>query len=387
MNLRRMLVIALLVGILLTTSFVSAQGGDPVELVFWFHTHPPMVDLNIALIEEYMELNPNVTIEYEVIPNNQFFEKMMVSMSTGVGPDIINMGNSQMVSDYIPNGLVTEVGYAAMGYDTMDDLLAQYVPAGLVGAMVDGKYYGIPSEFNTDLLMIYVPDLVEAGYPADWAPVTWDELGEVAGSLSKFDESGNQTHRGFDLVYLHAGWYSNQFQTLANQTGCTYYNEEMTESTINSPECVAAAQIWRDMIFEYQAANPALSARESTVPLQDYIDGTVSMTFVQPWGMELVREGDPDRWENTALVPLPQYDPENPKTKVNAYYWGVNADSENPEEAWKFVNFLATHPGRWLLEVNFLQANANMAELPEAADFPYSDSWMTALEPGEFFQL
>jgi multiple sugar transport system substrate-binding protein len=141
------------------------------------------------------------------------------------------------------------------------------------------------------------------------------------------------------------------------------------------------------MIFEYQAANPALSARESTVPLQDYIDGTVSMTFVQPWGMELVREGDPDRWENTALVPLPQYDPENPKTKVNAYYWGVNADSENPEEAWKFVNFLATHPGRWLLEVNFLQANANMAELPEAADFPYSDSWMTALEPGEFFQL
>ncbi len=259
MKLRKVLFIALLVGMLLTTSFASAQGSDPVKLVFWFHTHPPMVDLNAALIEEYMELNPNVTIEYEVIPNNQFFEKMIVSMSTGVGPDIINMGNSQMVSDYIPAGLVDEVDYAAMGYATMEDLLAQYVPSGLVGAMVDGKYYGIPSEFNTDLLAIYVPDLVEAGYPADWAPTTWDELGEVAGALSKFDANGNQTHRGFDLVYLHAGWYSNQFQTLANQTGCTYYNDDMSESTINAPECVAAAQIWRDMIFKYQAANPALS--------------------------------------------------------------------------------------------------------------------------------
>src|SRR5690606_15893997 len=288
-------------------------------------------------------------------------------------------------SDYVPRNLVTEVDYAAMGYDSMEDLLAQYVPNALSGAVVDGRYYGIPSEINTDMLAIYTPDLVEAGYPEDWAPTTWEELGEVAGALSKFDENGNQTHRGFDLVYLHAGWFSNQFQTLAVQTGCTYYNEDLTESTINSPECVAAAKIWRDMIYEYRAANPSLSSRESTVPLQDYIDGTVSMTFVQPWGMELIRDGNPERWENTRLVALPQVDPENPATKINAYYWAVNSQSELPEEAWKFVNFLASHPGRWLLEVNFLQGNANMAELPEAADFPYADQWQEGFNSGNFF--
>jgi multiple sugar transport system substrate-binding protein len=297
------------------------------------------------------------------------------------------MGNSQLVSDYIPRGLVAELDPAALGYESLDDILAQYVPSGLKGAMVDGKYYGLPSEFNTDLLAIYVPDLVEAGYPEDWAPATWDELGEVAGTLSKFDADGNQTHRGFDLVYLHAGWYSNQFQTLAIETGCTYYNAESTESTINSPECVAAAQIWRDMIFKYKAANPTLSLRESTVPLQDYIDGTVSMTFIQPWGMELVRSGNSERWDNTRLAALPQVDPENPKTKVNSYNWAVNSDSKVQEEAWKFIRFLSDHPGRWLLEVNFLQANANMAELPEAAQFPNADQWLVGLQAGEFFQL
>lgn len=361
--------------------------AEPVTISFWFHTHDPMVVLNEALIKEYMEENPNVTVEYQVIPNNQFFEKMMVSLSTGVGPDVINMGNSQIVSDYIPKGLVGEIDYEAMGYASMDELKARYVPAGLEGASVDGKYYGLPSEFNTDLLAVYAPDLVEAGYPEDWAPKTWDELGEVAGALSKFDENGNQTHRGFDLLYLHASWYSSQFQTFANQTGCTYYNAEGTESTINSPECAQAAQIWKDMIYKYKAANPTLSARESTVPLQDYIDGSVSMTFVQPWGMTQIAEGNPERWKDTKLVPLPQVDPENPKTKVSGYYWGVNADSKNPSEAWKFVNFLSTHPGRWLKDVNFLQASANLTELPEAAEFPYSESWMAALEPGQFFQL
>lgn len=385
MKTKAFLVVVALVFVMAVSVNVFAQ--EPVTLKFWSHTHPPMVTLNEALVAEYMEQNPNVTIEYTVIPNNQFFEQMYVSMSTGVGPDVINMGNSQLVSDYIPNGLVAPIDFAALGVDSVEALMAEYVPNALEGAQVEGTYYGIPSEINTDMLAIYVPDLVAAGYPEDWAPATWDELGEVAGALSQFDANGVQTHRGFDLVYLHAGWYSNQFQTLATQTGCTYYNEDATESTINSPECVAAAQIWRDMVFEYHAANPSLSSRESTVPLQDYIDGSVSMTFVQPWGMELIRSGDADRWANTKLVPLPQVDPENPASKINAYYWGVNSQSQQQEEAWKFINYMRSQAGRWLVDVNFLQGSANMDQLPGAENFPYAEQWLTGLQGGKFFQL
>lgn len=373
----------LLLAILVITPMAAAQ----TTVTFWSHTHPPMVELNEQLIELYEEQNPDINIEYQVIPNNQFFEKMLVSMSTGVGPDVINMGNGQLVSDYIPRGLVSEMDVEAMGFESIDELQELYVPAGLEGAEHDGKYYGRPSEFNTDMLVIYVPDLVEAGYDADWAPQTWEELGEVAGDLSKFDESGNQTHRGFDLLYLHAGWYSSQFQVFASQTGCELYNEDATESTANSPECIEAAQLWHDMIYKYEAANPKLTSGASTVPLQDYIDGGVSMTFIQPWGMELIRQGDAERWENSKIVPLPQVDPENPVTKVSGYYWAVNSQSEVKDEAWKFIDFLASHPGRWLTEVNFLQANADMNELPEAADFPNADQWLSALEAGRFTRV
>jgi multiple sugar transport system substrate-binding protein len=365
---------------LLAVSVAAAQ----TTVTFWSHTHPPMVTLNEKLVEEFEAQNPGIDIEYEVIPNNQFFEKMLISMSTGVGPDVINMGNTQLISDYIPRGLVDELDYEAMGYGSLEELKAEYVPAGLEGAQANGKYYGRPSEFNTDMLVIHVPDLEEAGIDADWAPATWEELGEVAAQLSKFDDSGRQTHRGFDLVYLHSGWYANQFHTLAEQTGCELYNADNSESTANSSECIRAASIWQDMIYEYHAANPRLTSGESTVPLQDYIDGTVSMTFIQPWGMELVRGANPERWENSKLVPLPQVDRANPTTKVNGYYWAVNSQSEVKDAAWKFIDFLASHPGRWLVEVNFLQANTNMAELPEAAGFPYAEQWLTALEAGQF---
>ncbi len=356
-------------------------------ITFWSHTHPPMVDLNEALVAEFMAANPDIRVEYQVIPNNLFFEQMIVSLSTGTGPDVINMGNVQLTSDYIPRGLVVPIDLEASGYDSLEALRAEYVPAGLDGATVDGVVYGRPSEFNTDMLMIYVPDLVAAGYSEDWAPATWDELGEVAGNLSRFDDAGNQTHRGFDLVYLHAGWYANQLQVFASQTGCRFYNEEATESIVNSPECAEAIKIWADMIYEYGAADPRLTAGESTVPLQDYISGTVSMTFVQPWGMELVREGDPERWANTKLVPIPQVDPANPVNRVSGYYWAVNANSNVQDEAWQFIDFLASHPGRWLIDVNFLQATADMDELAEAEQFPYADQWLTTLEAGRFTEI
>lgn len=350
---------------------------------FWSHTHPPMVTLNEELIAEFEDQNPDIRIDYEVIPNSQFFEKMIVSLSTGTGPDVINMGNAQLASDYIPRGLVAELDPIAVGYSSLEELQENYLPSGLKGAELDGTYYGLPSEFNANLLMVHVPDLVDAGYPEDWAPSTWDELGEVAGELSKFDANGNQTHRGFDFLYLHASWYFNQFSELADQAGCRFYNEEGTESTIADPECIVAANIWKDMIYKYEAANPALTAGDSTVPLQDYIAGDVSMIITQPWGIELVREGAPDRWENSRLVQIPQVNPDNPLNQVSGYYWAVSADSDVQEAAWKFVGFLASHPERWLADVNFLQASASLGAEAEDA-LPYLEEWNNALAIGEF---
>jgi multiple sugar transport system substrate-binding protein len=57
----------------------SKEGGGTVELTFWTHTHPPMIELNKELIKEYEAKHPNVKIKYETIPNTEFGTKMLTS--------------------------------------------------------------------------------------------------------------------------------------------------------------------------------------------------------------------------------------------------------------------------------------------------------------------
>ncbi len=75
-----------------------------------------MVDQNEAMIAEFQAANPDIEVEYEVIPNMEFGTKMLTSMGTGTGPDIINMDENAMRSVYIPRGLVQEVDPVGMGF-------------------------------------------------------------------------------------------------------------------------------------------------------------------------------------------------------------------------------------------------------------------------------
>ena len=58
------------------------------------------------------------------------------------------------------------------------------------------------------------------------------------------------TRRGFDFLYLHAGWYHTQFGTLLQQTGGAYVATDGTTVTVADPPTVQALQIWYDMIYK-----------------------------------------------------------------------------------------------------------------------------------------
>ena len=81
--------------------------------------------------------------------------------------------------------------------------------------------------------------------------------------------------------------------------------------TVNEPPAVEALQIWYDMIYEYKIADPNVASREATVPYQDFIDGKVAMSLMNPWGMGLVTP-ESAVYEKYAIVPLPQVDPDKP---------------------------------------------------------------------------
>ena len=365
-----------------------SRAQDQVEVKFWTHTHPPMVELNEQLIAEFEAQNPDIKVSYEIIPNIQFGEKMLSSMGTGTGPDVINMDDNQMRSIYVPRGLVQEVDPVALGFGSLDDLQAAYNPGAFEGAMVEGKIYGLPSEFNVTAFVINTAAFEEVGLDPNTPPKTWDEVGAMGQELVVKD-GDTLTRRGFDFVYLHQSWYHNQLGTLMLQTGGRYVAEDGTTVTVDAPETVAALQIWYDMIYEHQVADPNVASREATVPYQDFLDGKVAMSLFNPWGMGLITD-EAAVGDNWAIVPLPQVDPSNPVTPLYAYYWAVNAqttDEAKREAAFRLVSFLAGQPGPWLKNVNFIQPQVGWSDLPEAQEFPFFDVWAAEMLKGKFLPV
>jgi ABC-type glycerol-3-phosphate transport system substrate-binding protein len=359
-----------------------AAAQDQVTVKFWTHTHPPMVDQNKAAIEAFEAANPDIKVEYEIIPNVQFAEKMLSSMGTGTGPDVINMDDNQMRSIYIPRGLVQEVDPAGLGYGSLEELQADYIPAALEGATVDGKVYGLPSEFNGTALAINTAHFKDAGLDPTTTPLaTWDD---VYAAGKKLAAAGHA--QAFSFLYLHSGWYSQQIQTLLHQTGGAIAKDG--KGTLDSPESLKALQLWVDLAGGSKSvADPNKTSREATVPFQDLATGVQSMAILYPWSMDQIKETNPDTYKNLAVVTLPQFDPANPSSRVYAYYWAVNKASKVQPEAWKFVNFLSQHSDDFLTGTSFVQPLIGWDQRPAAKEIPFIETWGKAYATGKFDEV
>lgn len=361
----------------------SAPGGDEnITISFWTHTHPPMIEVYEQLIDEYEDANPGVTIDYQTIPNNEFNTKMLTSLSNGSGPDVINMDDSALRGDYIPKGLLAPVDPEALGESSVEDVAARYVEGTLAGATGDdGTLYGLPSEFNGTALAINVAHFADAGLDPDAPLETWDDLVEAGQKLAAAGHT-----QAFSFLYLHSGWYSQQYQTLLHQTGGSI--AEGDEGALDSPESIEALRWWADLAGgDKSVADPNATSREATVPFQDLATGTQSMAIVYPWSMDQIAQTNPDTYADLKVVPLPQLDTADPSSRVYAYYWAVNEASQHQAEAWKFVQFLSEHSEDFLAGTDFVQPLVGWEESPAAQEIPFIDTWGAAYATGKFDQV
>ncbi|MCL4517439.1 MAG: ABC transporter substrate-binding protein [Firmicutes bacterium] len=372
-------VLRILTVTLLLLLAVSSLASARVTITYWTHTHPPMVDLTKELIAEFEKENPDIQVEYTAIPNNQFFTKMLTSMSTGTGPDVFNMSSTRITA-YLGSDAVVPVIPSAFGYKNQAELENAWVKGTLKAASKDGKIYGIPSEYNVSALVINAAHFKEAGLNPNNPPRTWDELKKHAEKLTV--RKGNQiVRRGFDFFYL-PNFYWLDFGVLLGQQGGHILSANGKESVINGEAGVKALQTWYDMVYKDKVAGPQYSLKDSTNPMIDYVNGNVSMFLAYPWSIGLLK--DTPVWKDSVIVPLPQMDPAHPVTHAYGYYWMVSKTSKHPEASWKFVNFLSSHPERWLKDVSFIQPRKGWTNLPEAKAFPYIEVWLGEMGKSSF---
>jgi len=205
---------------------VSMASASKVNLVFWTKEDTDALDWNKSLVEEFMNIHPDITIELVKKLNVEVLrEDFLTASLAGAAPDIL-----WTVSDHAGPFVAADIVEAV---DNFFDL-NMYVDSAMDAVKLEGKYWGIPISNGNHLMLLYNKKLIAE------APKNTDELFAVGKKLTtggNYALVWNQTEP-FWLVPWLGGFKGKVFA------------EDGITPTLNTPEMVATLKFLHDMKFD-----------------------------------------------------------------------------------------------------------------------------------------
>lgn len=280
-----------------------------------------------AKIDEYMKLNPHVTIEYQAVTFDQLLPKIVTARAAGISPDIYHFYNL-WTPDFVKGGMLS-----VPPEDTLDDIRANYTPGSLKAVTYADQIWGYPTEINTYLLVYNKKMFQEAGISKP--PATFQELKDAACKLKQVGEAGTVTRAGMAVM---PGWDSgvvHPFLSLLWSGGGQYVADDYSKSLFNSPAGLKTLTLYTDMVKE-QCVDPSIGS------FNDFVTGKAAMIIMANWFRSTLQGSFVDGYENVGVVPIPTDGGAKSTALQYNWLWGVDNGSKNRDEAWKFVVWLNT---------------------------------------------
>ena len=345
----------------------AAAAGEKVTVTYWAHNHEPRVELDKKYIAAFMEANPNITVDYQVIPTD-FDTKLRTALAAGTGPDLFAQWNGD-IGTFYAEGTIVPVSAEALGFGSQQELMDLYVSPEntLQGAIFDGQLYGIPNEVSIYACYANKALFTEAGLDAETDfPATWEQMHDVAEKLTKRDADGKLLQQGFDFDWGASVWMYLQWGAMVRQLGGS-------ELQLDSPEAEKAMQYWVDWATTDKLGGAAYWTGQG----EDFLAGKVAIKCgLGSWAKSAVEEAKIDY----TVKPVPIW--ENAVNKnhfdIYAYFHMVNSRStpEVQAAAWKLAWELDSHPIDYMVNTGLLQPQKVLSESKEFQDIEYMDVFL-----------
>ena len=299
----------------------------PVKLVILTHWgEESLLKPMQALLDEYMALNPNVTIEYQAVTFDQLLTKITTARAAGISPDIYHIYNLWM-PDFVKGGML-----AAPSDDIVAEIRAAYSEGSAGAVTVNNQVWGYPTEINTYQLLYNKKMFADAGITK--APETFDELKDDACKLTVKNADGTIVHTGMAVM---PGWDSgvvHPFLSLLWSNGGEYLSPDLSKSVFNSPEGQATLNLYMDLIKQ-GCIDPGLGGS-----FNDFVTGKSAMIIMANWLRATLQTTFVDGYENVGVAPIPHGANGKSTTLQYNWLWTVDNSSPNKDEAWKLLKWL-----------------------------------------------
>lgn len=319
-----------------TTEEATATPEESVTLdyMIWNKNQEPFTQEIIAAFEA---THPNIKVNVEVAPYQQYMTKLETSATGGSAPDIFWMNGDSAVKYARGNALMAIDELVAQ--DSYD--LTQYSSALIDLYTVDEHLYGIPKDWDT-IGLWYNTEMFDAAgldYPdASW---DWAKLRETAKALTDTDKGV----WGFAATCTdQQGFYNTVFQN-----GGYILSEDKTTSGFDDPKTIEGIQCWVDLLND--GSSPSLQQMTDTSSYDLFASGKVAMVYGGSWKAAKFASSEAIAGKFN-VAPLPQVGGQG--NVIHGLANVIYSQTEHPEEAWEFVKFLG---GK---EANEIQANSGM---------------------------
>lgn len=311
----------------------------------------------------YEERNPNIDIIIEQFPGSSlkdFEVKLRLRFSSGQAPDVFFV-HSNVTAELVDLGLL----------DPAPPFVEELVQEESRNAMIreapyfDGTLYGMVAD-ATPTVLYYNRDMFqEAGLDPDRPPQNWEELLDYADRLTVRDEDGEVTRAGLSL--RKRGFKpgtAEKWLTFLYSAGGAAFNEAGTHAAFNSDAGREALQFYKEVLFDRNI---------DSIDLEGDQQG-----FGQKRAAMFIREVHVIRWLNRNYPDL-NYDVATlPKRDTSLssgapYLWNVPKQSDHPEEAWRFIEFLMSEEAyeRYASIGGVIPVTKSVASKPEFSEDPH----------------
>lgn len=285
------------------------------------------------IIDEYMDANPNVTIEVEALDEEAYKTKFKAYAMDGM-PDVVSIwGQPSFLDEVLDAGVLAELN---------EDDYADYkfIEGSLDGFKKNGKLYGLPR--NSDVMGFYYNQKMfeDNGWSV---PETYDDLMSLCGKI---------TEAGITPIAMDGGdgwplaiYYDDLFYKIVGTDRRDKVSDAIANGDFSDPAFTEAADLLEKSV-EAGMFQTGYDSQDYGTAMNLFTNGQAAMFYMGAWeaSMALNEDITPEVRDNIRAFVMPTVkDGKGTATDVmswNGGGYGVSAESANKEEAIKFLNYM-----------------------------------------------
>ncbi|WP_201240923.1 ABC transporter substrate-binding protein [Rhodobium orientis] len=286
----------------------------------------PDYDIVKKLTEKFEAANPDIKVNFDAMPFDAMRDKILTSsLAPSATYDVIIVDNPWM-EEFSRAGYLTPLDdfiKADEGYK-YDDFIKAVADVGVV----DGKTYGVPY-YNYALGLIVRQDIFDD--KGIEVPTTLEDYVSVVKELTTDDFYGAamQPQKGYKIMEEWKNWLYAEGGELFDENG---------EVIINNDAAVKALDMYIDT---YNTAAPKNSLNWGfDEALRAVSSGKAATMLSYNWMLPTLNAKGGMSGDLAGKFKL--YEVPGGKAALGAWFWGIPANAEDKDAAWKFVSWITS---------------------------------------------